>query len=121
METNKGCGNPRPELATSRPHAKWILRAQRRELKTCGVEELMSSNNSQAKSTECNVRFAKDPLTGGQIRIGIMGSADEGTEPTVVQLCRDLGRAVAESGCCLLTGACPGLPHGHGIGYEHVS
>jgi uncharacterized protein (TIGR00725 family) len=29
----------------------------------------------------------------------------------VIDLCRDLGRAVAEAGCCLLTGACPGLPH----------
>lgn len=83
-------------------------------------EELMSSHNLQRESLECRVKFAKDPLTGSQIRIGIMGSADQGTEPTVVQLCRDLGRAVAESGCCLLTGACPGLPHAAVLGAKEL-
>jgi hypothetical protein len=40
-----------------------------------------------------------------------MGSAG-GELPTVVaEHCRHLGRAIAASGCCLLTGACPGVPH----------
>jgi uncharacterized protein (TIGR00725 family) len=46
-----------------------------------------------------------------QIRVGVMGSASELTAPGVAALCRRLGRAIAERGCCLLTGACPGLPH----------
>ena len=55
--------------------------------------------------------IAKDPFTGTQIRIGVMGSAVPDFEPRVAQACRQLGRAIAAQGCCLLTGACPGLPH----------
>jgi len=54
---------------------------------------------------------ARDPLTGVQIRIGVMGSAGGDVDPAVAERCRRLGRAVAGQGCCLLTGACPGLPH----------
>ena len=64
--------------------------------------------NAQCQNAD---RVAKDPLTGGQIRIGVMGSADGQAEPDIVELCRRLGRSVAKNGCCLLTGACPGLPH----------
>lgn len=63
---------------------------------------------------------ATDPLTGEQIRIGVMGSADGQAEPTIVELCRRLGRAIAENGCCLLTGACPGLPHTTVLGAKDV-
>lgn len=80
----------------------------------------MTSDNPQCENTECNVRFAKDPLTGSQIRIGVMGSADGAAESTVLDLCRKLGRAVAESGCCLLTGACPGLPHAAVLGAKEL-
>jgi uncharacterized protein (TIGR00725 family) len=45
------------------------------------------------------------------VRIGVMGSAGGDAEPAVAGACRTLGRAIAERGCCLLTGACPGLPH----------
>jgi uncharacterized protein (TIGR00725 family) len=52
-----------------------------------------------------------DPLTGVQIRIGVMGSANEANSAAIAGLCRAVGRAIADKGCCLLTGACPGLPH----------
>lgn len=52
-----------------------------------------------------------NPVTGAQIRIGVMGSAAEIDEPGLIQQCRNLGRAIAERGCCVLTGACPGMPH----------
>lgn len=55
--------------------------------------------------------IARDPFTGVQIRIGVMGSAGGDLDGVVVETCRRLGRAIAERGCCLLTGACPGLPH----------
>lgn len=55
--------------------------------------------------------MARDPFTGTQIRIGVMGSAANEAEPRVRELCRELGRTIAQQGCCLLTGACPGLPH----------
>ena len=81
----------------------------------------MSKDSDQCENSECQERMAKDPLTGGQIRIGVMGSANGQAEPTVVELCRRLGRAVAESGCCLLTGACPGLPHTAVLGAKEVN
>ena len=56
-------------------------------------------------------RIARDPFTGVQIRMGVMGSAGGEFLPTLAEGCRELGRAIAASGCCLLTGACPGLPH----------
>jgi uncharacterized protein (TIGR00725 family) len=56
-------------------------------------------------------KVRRDPHTGVQIRIGVMGSANEADSPAVAGLCRAVGRAIAENGCCLLTGACPGLPH----------
>jgi hypothetical protein len=61
-------------------------------------------------------KIETDPRTGVQIRIGVMGSSGENEEPAVLELCRRLGRAVAERGCCLLTGACPGLPHAAVLG-----
>ncbi len=72
-----------------------------------------------------------NPYTGVTIRIGVMGSAAAQHDETVLALARRLGRAVAISGCCLLTGACPGLPHeavlgardaaGHVIGISPAS
>ncbi|MGE3843085.1 MAG: hypothetical protein AB7I50_16040 [Vicinamibacterales bacterium] len=53
----------------------------------------------------------RDPFTGVQVRIGVMGSAGGALDQTIAERCRALGRAVADAGCCLLTGACPGLPH----------
>jgi len=52
----------------------------------------------------------RDPFTGAQIRIGVMGSAGD-MEPAVAEVCRRLGGAIARRGICLLTGACPGAPH----------
>lgn len=40
-----------------------------------------------------------------------MGSAAEIIDSELIQQCRSLGRAIAEQGCCVLTGACPGMPH----------
>ena len=54
---------------------------------------------------------ARNLFTGAQIRIGVMGSAADLDEPELIQQCRSLGRAIAEQGCCVLTGACPGMPH----------
>jgi uncharacterized protein (TIGR00725 family) len=54
---------------------------------------------------------ARDPRTELQIRIGVMGSAGGDVDPSVRRVCQALGRSIAEGGCCLLTGACAGLPH----------
>ena len=54
---------------------------------------------------------ARNVTTGAQIRIGVMGSAAEIGDSELIQQCRSLGRAIADQGCCVLTGACPGMPH----------
>jgi uncharacterized protein (TIGR00725 family) len=61
--------------------------------------------------TATHDEVSRDPFTDVQIRIGVMGSASEPAAPTLAALSRKLGRAIAARGCCLLTGACPGLPH----------
>ena len=61
-----------------------------------------------------------DPITGVQIRIGVMGSAREPADPAIAALCRRLGRTIAEHGTCLLTGACPGLPHESVLGAKEA-
>ena len=54
------------------------------------------------------------------IRFGVMGSASHTFEQVVGESCRRLGRAIAESAYCLLTGACPGLPHETVLGAKQV-
>lgn len=61
-----------------------------------------------------------DPRTETTIRIGVMGSAGGERSEGLSRLCRALGKAIAESGCCLLTGACPGLPHEAVLGAKEV-
>lgn len=65
-------------------------------------------------------QIARDPLTGAQIRIGVMGSADRSANADVLELCRKLGQVIVERGCCLLTGACPGLPHSAVLGAKEA-
>lgn len=67
-----------------------------------------------------HAEVSRDPFTGVQIRVGVMGSASEPTDPALAALCRRLGRALAERGCCLLTGACPGLPHEAVLGAKEL-
>ncbi len=57
-----------------------------------------------------------NPLNGHPVRFGVMGSASGDHDREVVQRCRVLGKSVARRGCCLLTGACPGLPQAAAFG-----
>jgi hypothetical protein len=61
-----------------------------------------------------------DPFSGAQIRIGVMGAAGGDFSHRVLSECRRLGKAVAGEGCCLLTGACPGLPHEAVLGAKEL-
>lgn len=65
-------------------------------------------------------RITRDSFSGAQIRFGVMGSAGGDLTAPCLKLCQELGRAIAESGCCLLTGACPGLPHEAVLGAKKV-
>lgn len=46
-----------------------------------------------------------------RIKIGVMGSAGGPIEANVAERCMEMGRAIADLGCAILTGGCPGLPH----------
>ncbi|HOQ89596.1 MAG TPA: hypothetical protein PLX03_05605, partial [Candidatus Hydrogenedentes bacterium] len=52
----------------------------------------------------------------GLIKIGVMGSAGGTMDAELMEKCRELGRAIADEGCAILTGGCPGLPHQAVIG-----
>ena len=76
----------------------------------------MKMDSKDRKNAGEHVGMERDPFTGVQIRIGVMGSAGSDVDQSDLDLCRRLGFAVAVSGCCLLTGACPGLPHAAALG-----
>ena len=61
-----------------------------------------------AKDADPNYDPENDPTVRS---IGIMGSAGGSLDPAVRDRCYHLGKAVAEAGCVLITGACPGLPY----------
>ena len=46
-----------------------------------------------------------------RIKVGVMGSAGGTLPDDVVEKCKELGRAIADAGCAIVTGGCPGLPH----------
>ncbi len=54
--------------------------------------------------------------TCGLTKIGVMGSAGGNMDEEILERCRTLGHAIAEEGCAILTGGCPGLPHAAVIG-----
>ena len=53
-------------------------------------------------------------------KIGVMGSAGGDLADDVKSRCRELGRQIAEHGCVLITGACPGLPHEAALGSQEA-
>jgi len=79
----------------------------------------MPTHTEKAGSAE-HQTVARDPRTDVQIRIGVMGSAGGDVPTTISESCRRLGRVIAERGCCLLTGACPGLPHDAVLGAKEA-
>src|SRR5581483_12414240 len=47
---------------------------------------------------------------------GVMGSAGGSITEPELALARRVGRRIAERGCTIVTGACPGLPHAAVVG-----
>lgn len=47
---------------------------------------------------------------GMALKVGVMGGASGDMTPAHLDAAESLGRAIARSGCVLITGACPGLP-----------
>lgn len=63
--------------------------------------------NHRIESTHSEtLQITRDPFSGAQIEFGVMGSAGGDLAESNLELCRELGRAIARNGCCLLTGAC---------------
>lgn len=60
--------------------------------------------------------IASDPATDQTIRFGVMGSAADDHESSIVKRCRALGTEIARAQGCLLTGACSGLPQAAALG-----
>ncbi len=55
-----------------------------------------------------------------RIKVGVMGSAGGKMDEDIVARCKALGRAIAEEGCAILTGGCPGLPYYAVIGCKQA-
>jgi len=55
-------------------------------------------------------------MNSPRIKVGVMGSAGGLMADDLLDRCRELGRAIADEGCAILTGGCPGLPHHAVIG-----
>lgn len=51
-----------------------------------------------------------------KVQIGVMGSAGGTIAEAELALARRVGRRIAERGCTIVTGACPGLPHAAVLG-----
>lgn len=51
-----------------------------------------------------------------KIQIGVMGSAGGPITESEMALARRVGRRIAERGCVIVTGACPGIPHAAVLG-----
>lgn len=51
-----------------------------------------------------------------KVQIGVMGSAGGSISDAELELARRVGRRIAERGCTIVTGACPGLPHAAVLG-----
>ena len=51
-----------------------------------------------------------------RIQIGVMGSAGGAISDKQLELARRMGRRIAQHGCTIVTGACPGLPHAAVLG-----
>lgn len=56
-----------------------------------------------------------------KIQIGVMGSAGGLITAEQLELARRLGKRVAERGCTIVTGACPGMPHAAVIGAHEAN
>lgn len=63
--------------------------------------------NAENETTHSAQAFAAKPMA---MKVGVMGGASEVSSSEHMEKAHLLGQAVAESGCVLLTGACPGLP-----------
>ena len=53
------------------------------------------------------------------LKVGVMGGAGSGIPPAYLEKASLLGEAIADAGCVVITGACPGLPLAAAQGAKH--
>jgi len=62
---------------------------------------------SESQSRQPNDETALYPMT---LKVGVMGGASDVASPVHMEKAHALGQAIADHGCILVTGGCPGLP-----------
>jgi len=68
-------------------------------------------------SDGCRTKFKVDParysdkVSAMHITVGVMGSADNDSNPVIGRQAFALGQSIANRGFVLISGACPGLPY----------
>jgi predicted Rossmann-fold nucleotide-binding protein len=81
-----------------------------------GVRSSVESAYPLVKQTHANgARQTQMPL-----KIGVMGGATGVVSREILDGAHALGRAIAASGCILVTGGCPGLPLAAACGAKEV-
>lgn len=55
-----------------------------------------------------------------KVKVGVMGGASDVTSPLHMEKAHAIGQAIAERGCILVTGACPGLPMAAACGAKQL-
>src|SRR5581483_4517760 len=66
--------------------------------------------SSEAANKGCSASVETPAPPGMPLKIGVMGGATGLITREQMEKAHELGRAVAQNGCVLITGACPGLP-----------
>ncbi len=66
----------------------------------------------QERTCKCSERTGEGASEVNEMRlkVGVMGGATGVISPEILDKAHALGRAIARSGCILITGGCPGLP-----------
>jgi len=73
-------------------------------------------------STKCKEEFVVEPekyygnVRAERLSVGVMGSAGTEKKQETSEVAYILGRAIAERGLILITGACPGMPYESALG-----
>jgi uncharacterized protein (TIGR00725 family) len=73
---------------------------------------------ASAASATSNRNWTSQP--GTALKVGVMGGATGVMTRSHLNKAHELGRAIARSGCVLITGACPGLPLAAACGAKQV-
>src|SRR5207302_4682003 len=109
-------GRVRISMTVTPPAGRSLVRLERANMPqqrlsdgdNLAPQELRPYTGDVAQDADPNYDPENDPTVRS---IGMMGSAGGELDPAVRKRCYELGKAIAQAGCVLITGACPGLPY----------